>query len=186
MYEIPRHTYRNRRNTGYTHEEALAYPSRVRYLEKIELPDGRWFPNLRELSNATGIKVTTLRYRQRQGYTGKDLIAEEGQLPTQHARVVLGIPFASDKDAAAHFGINYNTYIRRLAADWTVEQALELAPSPKAASLTVDGIPYDSVQALADAYGKPYDTVRRRIKDGMDPKDAITKPIQHQAKRQKG
>lgn len=173
MHHVPENTYKNRRNAGYSHDEAVAYPSRVRYQDKIELPDGRWFPNLTEMARATGINATTLEYRRAQGYTGADLITPDRHKPAARARVIQGIPFASDKDAAAHFGVTYNTYLRRLADDWSVEQALGLTPSPKALSLTIDGVPYPSIRALAAAFNQNRDIVRIRLSAGASPRQAV-------------
>lgn len=173
MHHVSNITYQNRRNAGYTHDEALAYPGNVRYRDKIELPDGRWFPNLTEMSRATGIGLTTLEYRRNQGYTGMDLVTPDRHTPMARPRIIQGIPFASDKDAAAHFGVDYYTYLKRLADDWTVEQALGLAPSPKALSLAVDGVPYPSMRALADAFKQNRDMVRLRLASGASPRQAV-------------
>lgn len=173
MHKLSRQAYQTRRALGYTDEEARAYPGSVRYREKIELPDGRWYPNLNEMSRATGIGLSTLQYRRRNQNAARSIGDAPNQVSNAHARTINKKRFDSDKQACRHFNVNYTTFQRRRDRGWSVEQALGLNPSPKAIALTIDGVPHQTIRALADHYQQNRDSVRRKLARGATPRQAV-------------
>ncbi|MDE1333931.1 hypothetical protein [Vibrio aestuarianus] len=91
---------------------------------------------------------------------------------------VNGVSFASRTEAARHFGINPKLVTERMTKrGWTLEQALELEPSPRrtfAKKVVIDGTEYPSMRQAAKELGVAQSTLMNRIKSGISVEDALS------------
>jgi hypothetical protein len=91
---------------------------------------------------------------------------------------VEGIEFASRSAAARHYGINPKLVNERVTKrGWTLEQSLELEPSPSGAfrkPVVIDGTEYSSMREAARKLGVAQSTLMNRIKSGIAVEDALS------------
>lgn len=124
------------------------------------------------LSRKCGIAESTLRHRiYQQGMSLEEALLpgkRNGGYPVCFTHKGKSYSFASLRQAAAYFGVNYSTVKRRLRNGATIKQALGLVPlpsrrrhlpsgakqsSPRATPTTFQGVPYLSVSDAARGQG---------------------------------
>ncbi|MCG9654987.1 hypothetical protein [Vibrio vulnificus] len=92
--------------------------------------------------------------------------------------LVNGVSFATRSEAACHFGINPKLVNERMTKrGWTLEQALELEPSPSrtfARKVVIDGVEYSSMRQAAKELGVAQSTLMNRIKAGISVEEALS------------
>ncbi|EGQ7854396.1 hypothetical protein IBP95_003910 [Vibrio vulnificus] len=92
--------------------------------------------------------------------------------------LVNGVSFATRSEAARHFGINPKLVTERMTKrGWTLEQALELEPSPSrtfARKVVIDGTEYPSMRQAAKELGVAQSTLMNRINAGNSVEDALS------------
>ena len=90
---------------------------------------------------------------------------------------VNGVSFASRSEAARHFSINPKLVTERMTKrGWTLEQALELEPSPSrvyAKKVVLNGVEYKSMRQAAKELGVAQSTLMNRIKAGIAVEGAL-------------
>ncbi|USD32182.1 MULTISPECIES: helix-turn-helix domain-containing protein [Vibrio] len=91
---------------------------------------------------------------------------------------VEGVEFPSRTTAARHYGLNPKLVTERITKrGWTLEQALELEPSPSRAyakKVVIDGTEYSSMRQAAKELGVSQSTLMNRIKSGISLEDALS------------
>lgn len=88
---------------------------------------------------------------------------------------VSGVTYSSVADAARTLGLKERLVHGRIKAlGWSVEQALELAPRPRA--ILVQGTVFESHRALEAAFGVCSSTLRKRLKKGLCAEAALGLP----------
>ncbi|MGR5553507.1 hypothetical protein ACPV5Y_13665 [Vibrio alfacsensis] len=95
--------------------------------------------------------------------------------------LVNGVSFASRAEAARHFGINPKLVTERMTKrGWTLEQALELEPSPSrtfAKKVVIDGTEYASMRQAAKELGVAQSTLMNRLKAGHSVDAALSQVL---------
>ncbi len=98
---------------------------------------------------------------------------------------VAGRAFNSLKAAAIAFGCEYKTVHKRFrVSGWTLEQSLEIEPPPKVVPVDskgvhLGGIHYASIADAARAHSVSVHALRRFIRLGIDPDEAIARCESH-------
>ncbi|MEZ8986704.1 hypothetical protein OAI_07850 [Vibrio cyclitrophicus FF160] len=91
---------------------------------------------------------------------------------------VEGVEFPSRTAAARHYGLNLKLVTERMTKrGWTLEQALELEPSPSrtfAKKVVIDGTEYSSMRQAAKELGVAQSTLMNRIKSGISVEEALS------------
>ncbi len=92
--------------------------------------------------------------------------------------VANGLSFITRTAAACHFGINPKLVNERMTKrGWTLEQALELEPSPSrtfARKVVIDGVEYSSMRQAGRELGVAQSTLMNRIKAGIGVEEALS------------
>ena len=88
-----------------------------------------------------------------------------------------GKSFPSLAAAAEEFGVSVEKVRNRIRNNWTPKQALDLTPRPRAQStkgrkLTVNGIEFKSLKAVADQYGTSAANIGNRLRAGWTAEQA--------------
>lgn len=91
---------------------------------------------------------------------------------------VEGRSFVTRTEAARHYGLNPKLVTERMTKrGWTLEQALELEPSPSrtyAKKVVIDGTEYSSIRQAAKELGVAQSTLMNRIKAGIGVEEALS------------
>ncbi|HCG8591128.1 TPA: LysR family transcriptional regulator [Vibrio parahaemolyticus] len=94
--------------------------------------------------------------------------------------VVNGLSFVTRTEAARYFNINPKLVTERMSKrGWTLEQALELEPSPSrtySKKVVIDGTEYSSMRQAARELGVAQSTLMNRIKAGIGLEEALSTP----------
>lgn len=92
--------------------------------------------------------------------------------------IVEGRSFATRTEAARHYGLTPKLVTERITKrGWTLEQALELEPSPSrtyAKKVVIDGTEYSSMRQAAKELGVAQSTLMNRIKAGIGVEEALS------------
>ncbi|OEA23995.1 hypothetical protein BBM55_03730 [Vibrio parahaemolyticus] len=92
--------------------------------------------------------------------------------------VVNGLSFVTRTEAARYFNINPKLVTERMnKRGWTLEQALELEPSPSrtySKKVVIDGTEYSSMRQAARELGVAQSTLMNRIKTGIPVEEALS------------
>ncbi|MBM4931778.1 hypothetical protein HYO31_17315 [Vibrio parahaemolyticus] len=92
--------------------------------------------------------------------------------------VVNGLSFVTRTEAARYFNINPKLVTERMnKRGWTLEQALELEPSPSrtySKKVVIDGTEYSSMRQAARELGVAQSTLMNRIKAGIPVEEALS------------
>lgn len=92
--------------------------------------------------------------------------------------VVNGLSFVTRTEAARYFNINPKLVTERMnKRGWTLEQALELEPSPSrtySKKVVIDGSEYSSMRQAARELGVAQSTLMNRIKAGISVEEALS------------
>lgn len=93
---------------------------------------------------------------------------------------VEGLTFATRTEVARHYGLNPKLVNERMTKrGWTLEQALELEPSPSRSytkKVVIDGTEYSSMRQAARELGVAQSTLMNRIKAGISVEEALSTP----------
>ena len=93
--------------------------------------NGKKYISIGSASRKTGIKRGTISHRINKGKWPKNKILEKNpEVDNLKPIIVDGIKFKSSSEAAKSFGINSYTFLKRIRAGWTPEQAAELKDKP--------------------------------------------------------
>ena len=91
--------------------------------------------------------------------------------------IIGNLTFATRTEAARHFGINPKLVTERMTKrGWTLEQALELEPSPSRVyvkKVVLNGVEYRSMRQAAKELGVAQSTLMNRIKAGIAVEEAL-------------
>lgn len=91
---------------------------------------------------------------------------------------VEGRSFATRTEAARHYGLNPKLVTERMTKrGWTIEQALELVPSPSrtyAKKVVIDDTEYSSMRQAAKELGVAQSTLMNRIRSGIGGEEALS------------
>ncbi|MGR5195799.1 NUMOD1 domain-containing DNA-binding protein [Vibrio rotiferianus] len=92
--------------------------------------------------------------------------------------VVNGLSFITRTEAARYFNITPKLVTERMnKRGWTLEQALELEPSPSrtySKKVVIDGTEYSSMRQAARELGVSQSTLMNRIKSGIGVEEALS------------
>lgn len=143
-HDLPEGVYERRRKKGFTHDEAVAHPSHVRYERPYRLSTGT-FPNIREIVAVhPDVKENTIRGRLHLGWSLEKAVFTPARShrpwfdasplaprPDQPKRVAItidGVPYKSHAAAARAHNVSKATFDYRLLEGYSPEQAAGLAP----------------------------------------------------------
>ena len=149
-------------------------------VEEIEYADSE------TLAKAYGEKTNTIEKRYYRDKRGNDLIKPEKrknyippEVPAQKPKkfIIGELAFDSEKQACRELNISYNTYRKRLQANWSKEEALNLVPrkdgrKTRARKHKLGGFEYTETE-LSNLFGKPVSTVRDLLKRGATVEQAV-------------
>jgi len=92
--------------------------------------------------------------------------------------LVNDLSFTTRTEAARYFGINPKLVTERMTKrGWTLEQALELEPSPSrvyAKKVVLNGVEYRSMRQAAKELGVAQNALMNRIKSGISVEEALS------------
>jgi hypothetical protein len=86
--------------------------------------DGKHYPSMNDAANAFGVKLTTVNFRRRAGWSIEEAFGAKQRPPSEKnfKKVTIeGKHYSSMGDAAAAFGLKLNTVSCRLRDGWTIE-----------------------------------------------------------------
>ena len=182
---IPDPTFRARiQRHGWDLEKALTTPvydakeaSGKRCLDHL----GKEYISWKALAEAYGIPYNTLRGRLRLGWSLEKSLTtpiteSNGPRPvTDHT----GETHPSIRAMAREHGVSYSVYKRRVKDGWSVEKALTkpVLHSERHPVTDHTGKSYDSLAAMARAYGLTHGTLSARLRNGWDLERALTTPV---------
>ena len=142
--------------------------------------NGREFSSVRNAAIEFGIIPATLYLRLSKGWTPEQAVGLEPRpshppsTSSNKRRInIQGRKFDSIQSAATAFGLSRNTVDYRLLQGWTPEQAVGLEPPPshaaKTAGITIEvqGHEFNSIREAAKYFGRNYDHVIVRLKEGF-------------------
>lgn len=87
--------------------------------------NNRAFNSVHDMCKAYGVKLCTYRARRARGMTMQQaLVMPVGYVNATHSRDHLGHEFLSFSDMAKHWSIKPATFLSRLDAGYSIEQAL--------------------------------------------------------------
>ena len=170
--------------------------------------EGEEYLNIPDLAKEYGINSNTIYKRYERGKRGDDLIPLNKRKkyikPTntkKYRHYIQGKGFNSKPEMCEYFGIKYTTYRKRIEKGLTEEQALGIEITPdlrkktnltrskkqlrkaQDVDLTVYGITYDSISALARTFKIKDITLRKRILNQLlTPEEAIELEINRNKK----
>lgn len=171
-YELPYKTVWSRINKGFSAFEAIQYPSDVVY-RKAYYYKTQFFPNLSLLARTVGVEPHLLKQRLKYDMTLEHAVLRPVTPRDAIPTTINGVPYASQSQAAKAHGISHRLFQSRIDRNWTPEQAAGVAPKPRDTRYKVGTEYFDSVQALADHFGKSVHSVRYQLGKGLSPEDAV-------------
>lgn len=136
FYGIDDSLIRGRLKSGKTLDEAFGVvhtPKKKSEKKKISV-GGTTYDSLSIASQTYGIKLGTVSYRLRRGWTAEQALGLDpppNNQPNYKSIKLDGKVFPSVQQAAEHYGLNVTNVRYRLSKEnWTVRQAFELDPPP--------------------------------------------------------
>ena len=151
---------------------------------------GVFFSSHAAAASHYGIDPKVFNVRLSSGWTPEQAAEIEPRVKFARRRVTLGgRAFPSLKAAAEHFGVDYKlAHDRHVGKNWSVEQALGLAPPPsrQVVGLSVEafGERFPSINAAARRFGIKGPSLRLRIVEmGEKPERAIRHLLALEARR---
>lgn len=164
--------YQSRRNRGYTHDEAIAYPEDVAYKATYYV-DGTFYPNVMLLANAFGLPYGTVGRRLRNDFTASEAVAYPGDIKYRGRYYYKNVFFPSLSLLEAYTGVKQELIRQRLNFGMSLAHAIQRPSTwhpPRA--VTVNGVPYKSRYAAARAYGVPPTQFSSRLDKHWTPEQA--------------
>ncbi len=140
-YDLNIKKVESRLRLGWTVEEAFDLVGRrpkpkqkvTQKPRKSVVIEGKEFVSLSQAADAYGIKVGTLSYRIRKGWTPDQAVGIDpppDNNPLHNVVEFDGYKFSSLQKASDFFGVNVNSVRYRMKAGWTFRQCFELDPPP--------------------------------------------------------
>ena len=141
---------------------------------------GTEYPSLKQLAENFGVEPMKLRRRVASGWPMEEALEISQRAPAQGAAQPVsfnGVEYRSRQKLAAAFGIKPAQLNERLAAGWSMGQALGLVPRDAAKNapkpITFRGKLYQSKQALARAFNIDKYKLSKRLKWGWSVEEAL-------------
>lgn len=176
-YGIEKSTFYKRIKKGMSLEAALTTPLKVDICEDHL---GNKFPSVVEMCRFYNVDRSTFLYRRERGYSVKDALT----LPITEGIAIgcedhLGNVYISETAMCSHYGINRNTYRRRISAGWSVKDSLtkEAKPSKNPCEDHL-GNKFESRSSMCRYWHITLDTFAGREKNGWSLKECLTIPVQ--------
>lgn len=176
----------SRLKIGWSMEDALTTPIPEKY-KKVYVVDGVSYSTLKELGDRFGLKHDQLYARARRGWTDHEIAYGKQKRPKKNevqernlnrfVVTVAGVEYPSVADMCRQHEIKLVTYRKRIAAGWSVEEAIGIKERidgrKSKGHFEVDGKSFSSVSSMANYYGISPNTVYARLRNGCSMEQAV-------------
>jgi hypothetical protein len=178
QYGVSVSTFKSRMSLGWSLKKALTTKTTQSNFSIDHL--GNKFPTISAMCAYYHISPLILASRLRTGWTLEKALTTEVAHPHKREEAVdhLGQVYKSISAMARAYGMGHDTFIARVAAGMSLEEALTTPVNNTRKEVTDHlGNTYPSIAEMARTYGMDPITVRVRLSKGWPVKDALINPI---------
>lgn len=182
-YGVPCNTVYSRMKKGWDLERILTPAAPRPKVWKDHT--GKQYPTQKAMAEAYGIPNDVLSFRLTHGWDLESALTTPVGAKRENSRNKCqdhkGNIFPSKRAMAKAYGISSVTLSDRTNRGWDLERALTTPPgwkrAPEMRYKDHKGNEYPTWKAMAEAYGIPDPTFRKRLRNGYSVEEALTRPV---------